>query len=873
MDFIQQGQGEKTLKETFSRQFPSPTSLDMNDSFGDLMCQPRVGSDYQVEIPPLLTESELLQYLSNSSPSGLVDDVCYSFLMGLPIPITWVSDEVNVVKDEGMGFQDELSGSWKTECIRKCQGSSNEKDLDTIVDTLDQISLGNDRCPVPGLSADCWTDFEVDCFILGLYIFGKNLLQVQRFVERKHMGQILSFYYGKFYRSVGYCRWSDWSKTRRRKSMLGHRFFTGSRQQELLTRLLPRLSGGSKNTLQEVSKAFAGGRTLLEDYVHSLRNVAGIHALIDAIGIGKSHDLTNVETSKSIHNTVPPDIPAGKASSLACSDIIKFLTGDFRLSKAQSNDLFWEAVWPRLLARGWHSEQPKGNGYTSSKRCLVFLMPGVKKFSRRKLTKGEHYFDSVTDVFKKVASKPGLLMLDAEENLVSGSNEANGWVPEANSDDNTPDHGRHTYLQSHFSRTNKGSEEFTIVDTTLMDGAKPSMVRELRRLPVETKTSVPMIQNKVIKTALPRSSIKTLETTDIPLSSLRNSVSSCRSKGVPNGGGGGGRKQKMSSDSFDPVRKPVNLSREPKPSTIKHQLGHPTKLAKPDSLVPFKKRRRLAASSKAGMAHLQVASIRVEREPNCVLSLPAVDKRGASKACRSQKKISSMGSLAACQEEKRHMGASMKIRVKPEGELLTGLILHQIPAKPETTGQWKANAENNHSNLNAPVPAKPEMAVHLKAKAEDSQSKQNATDPGIPPDKIAVPQSSEAVRAPKTNGVLETKATIDARRHSMRNRPMSTKALEALESSFLHQKPTKKRLLDWSPDETSRHSQRPYNKSNVASDGSGVHVTNAEEKAFNGFCDGRSVALDKPLIQTEQEAASELLGLSRCSTPLGKLPF
>nr|GMD83086.1 uncharacterized protein LOC109158686 [Ipomoea batatas] len=32
--------------------------------------------------------------------------------------------------------------------------------------------------------------------------------------------------------------------------------------------------------------------------------------------------------------------------------------GKFRLRKVGLNELFWEAVWPCLLARGWHSEQP-----------------------------------------------------------------------------------------------------------------------------------------------------------------------------------------------------------------------------------------------------------------------------------------------------------------------------------------------------------------------------------------------------------------------------------------------------------------------------------------------------------------------------------
>jgi hypothetical protein len=45
---------------------------------------------------------------------------------------------------------------------------------------------------------------------------------------------------------------------------------------------------------------------------------------------------------------------------------------------------------------------------SSTKNCLVFLVPGIKRFSRNKLTKGTHYFDSVSDVLKKVAANPVL---------------------------------------------------------------------------------------------------------------------------------------------------------------------------------------------------------------------------------------------------------------------------------------------------------------------------------------------------------------------------------------------------------------------------------------------------------------------------------
>ncbi|KAF2316909.1 hypothetical protein GH714_042250 [Hevea brasiliensis] len=174
-----------------------------------------------------------------------------------------------------------------------------------------------------------------------------------------------------------------------------------------------------------VSTAFSEGKFSLEDYVSNLRAVVGIQALVDAIGIGKGkEDLTSLAMEPARSNPLFTVCPIGKAcSSLTSSDIIKLLTGGFRLSKARSNDIFWEAVWPRLLARGWHSEQPNNQSYVGPNHHLVFLIPGVKKFSKRKLVKGNHYFDSVSDVLSKVASEPKLIELDSEEARGSSCNE------------------------------------------------------------------------------------------------------------------------------------------------------------------------------------------------------------------------------------------------------------------------------------------------------------------------------------------------------------------------------------------------------------------------------------------------------------------
>lgn len=219
-------------------------------------------------------------------------------------------------------------------------------------------------------------------------------------------------------------------------------------------------------------KKFTDGSITFEEYIFTLKSRIGISLLIEAIAIGKGkQDLTGnaLEPVKSNHvSSIHSEIPVGKAcSTLSSADIIRFLTGDFRLSKARSSDLFWEAVWPRLLARGWHSEQP------DSRNSLVFLIPGIKKFSRRKLVKGDHYFDSVSDVLHKVASEPGLLELEPEPESMKVEDKSREMLDEQ----------PQRYLQPRKSGDNRHGVRVTIVDTSLLD--ERHKVREIRRLPLE----------------------------------------------------------------------------------------------------------------------------------------------------------------------------------------------------------------------------------------------------------------------------------------------------------------------------------------------------------------------------------------------------
>ncbi|XP_057427735.1 uncharacterized protein LOC130721029 isoform X2 [Lotus japonicus] len=461
--------------------FP-PSFLDVS---GIEHISPRVGHEYQVEVPSMINESERSQLQMNPTDSEFVHDKSHSFALGLPIPLLMVHDDVEDSRHRGLGEKDgavNVNVSAVAANVEKNGILDNGKDLrPTTIEpemTVDQLSKSKSSLMAPGTLSNSWNGADVKSFLLGLYVFGKDFDQIRRFLDNKEMGEILSFYYGRFHKSDEYCRWSDRRKRKGRKCV--HKLFAGQKQHELYSRLIPHVSEELRDTLIEIFKSYEEGKTSLQVYISSLKSTVGLGVLVEAVGIGKGkEDLTSLamERGKKKREFQTPTNTAW--SSLGPSDIIKKLTGGIQLSKAKSNDLFWEAVWPRLLARGWHSEseQPKNQG---SKDFLVFLIPGVKKFSRRKLVKGDHYFDSVSDVLRKVAADPNLLELEVEEAKVASYNDE---VEESGSnEDSQSDHRCHSYLKPRASTKHADNMKHAVIDTSLAHEGK-SMIRKLKSVP------------------------------------------------------------------------------------------------------------------------------------------------------------------------------------------------------------------------------------------------------------------------------------------------------------------------------------------------------------------------------------------------------
>ena len=110
---------------------------------------------------------------------------------------------------------------------------------------------------VPEKSSSSWEDLEVDGFVLGLYTFGKNFAQVQKLLESKATGEILLFYYGKFYGSAKYKTWSNYLKKRSTRCIQGKKLYSDWRLQLLLSRLIRSITDESKEQkLVDVSLSF-----------------------------------------------------------------------------------------------------------------------------------------------------------------------------------------------------------------------------------------------------------------------------------------------------------------------------------------------------------------------------------------------------------------------------------------------------------------------------------------------------------------------------------------------------------------------------------------------------------------------------------------
>ena len=234
----------------------SPEISSSWDDFGDSEALPQIGDEFQAIIPPLMVKSDYLELLK-SQADGLHD-----IYVGFPAPVARI-DDVGILKQmQTNGSNNIVLASNQNDLeaseARTCDAMENKDFLlhQEMKMNMNENNVDNGQWVIPVSLNDSWSDMEMASLLLGLYIFGKNLVQVKKFVGTKQMGDILSFYYGKFYGSEKYRRWSACRKARGKKCICGQKLFSGWRQQELSSRLLSSLSEEKHNTFVEVSSIF-----------------------------------------------------------------------------------------------------------------------------------------------------------------------------------------------------------------------------------------------------------------------------------------------------------------------------------------------------------------------------------------------------------------------------------------------------------------------------------------------------------------------------------------------------------------------------------------------------------------------------------------
>ncbi|KAK7293181.1 hypothetical protein RJT34_16043 [Clitoria ternatea] len=781
MESIQEDYGDDFMEQASKG---SPGSPDISDIIGVPWSNPRVGEEYQVEIPSMMKKSERLQLLMNPADLEVKGDNSLSFAIGLPNTVTWIHNDVG-------------------------KGNNNSA----------QLGKSENHVSAPGTLSNSWTETDAKSFILGLFIFGKSFIKIKEFLENKGMGEILSFYYGKFYKSDEYRRWSDCRKIKGRKCIIGQKLFTGQRQHELLSRLIPCVSEESQDTLLQVSKSYVEGKASVEEYISSLKSTVGLGALVEAVGIGKEkEDLTSfaVELGKNDRVFSKPTCKAW--SSLGPGEIVKFLTGGFRLSKAKSSDLFWEAVWPRLLARGWHSEQPKNQGYVISKDYLVFLIPGIKKFSR-KLVKGDHYFDSVSDVLSKVVAEPNLLELEGEAKVGSCSDKeqekgsdkdhqcylkprastavhiklmivdtssvhrgkASNLMEfkslpvnsvrkvEVNAFGKAYKKAKNTKKANHSKDMSKNIDrkltKFTVVDTSMLYKGKLLKVRKLRYLPVKFECASKM-------TGLSRESKDGSSGKDSP-SVMGANIPTCDTKNISNMD-----RQKGISDSDatnqkeangkpeNDANKKVESQKNPRTSvsddkqvkrTIKHQFSRRARLGSSNQAVLPTKRRRLTACAKAETSRLIENSLKDLVSEKLAFSqsssFPNANQNVDDPVNHKQNGSGIDNKESTPNEACQHASFSCVKVEKCESQPSVTCIIPRVPLTSEY-GKMMAKVEEGRQCLK---------------------------------------ENEKPLRASCVVGSKEKQPSTSPRRQSKRNRPLTVRAMESLANEFLHVQRKQKR--------------------------------------------------------------------------------
>ncbi|CAA0295904.1 Homeobox-like domain superfamily [Arabidopsis suecica] len=879
---------------------------------GDPKVDIRVGDEYQVEIPPMMSESQRAELLLNP----LEFDSSCSFAVGLPVEVMWI--ETKCRDGDGLG-SDNIDMNESLKSLKRKRSRRGGSDGNSGSKRRMNLEA------VPEKSSSSWEDLEVDGFVLGLYTFGKNFAQVQKLLESKATGEILLFYYGKFYGSAKYKTWSNYLKKRSTRCIQGKKLYSDWRLQLLLSRLIRSITDESKEQkLVDVSKSFAEGKKSLEEYINAVKKLVGLRCLVEAVAIGKDKEDLTVLTTKPVDVEqwfrVSSAVPAGlgEYNSLTVEGIIEKLSGGSRVSKARCNDIFWDAVWPRLLHRGWRSELPKDRGYIKSKEHIVFLVPGVKKFSRKKLVKRDHYFDSISDILKKVVSEPELLEETAEE-----EREENTY--------NQSKQEKHCYLRSPSSSSTH--MKFTVVDTSRF--ASRGKLYEFRELRIPSLASQSKACRGDNNSSVERFKFaderkckrkQKMEVVDEPMTFLILDTS------VDKGGHTSGIRRRRhlpkeafgeSSQNQSGTSKDVNCEylkgTDPgvEEETLENvQQGRSKKIKQKFALLSESNKRHLVGSLPLRKRRRLSTCVRKDRKrsgESSVLKPPPLDQITNS---HPKLHVDSMNLNTNQSEENENIEIQERPETEPNGFCSISETVHEpsSSAQQQEPNGLRSSKEQGalhdepislaqQQEPNGLYSSKEQGAFHEHSSTEQQQDESNrlcldkicsSKDLGTAqkeeqPIQLPPKSASDKNSPSRDHGTTEERASLEQqeeehkqqantdipRRQSTRKRPLTTRALEALESDFFT--PKSKKTTTSKPRNRERsarikHSANANNKTPGESDNS-FHVKEAiTSKPSDQIKDSEPSFLVDKVTVTSSKHVEQIKDSEKVTTEFPKLP-
>uniref|UniRef100_A0A2P2PJR8 Uncharacterized protein n=1 Tax=Rhizophora mucronata TaxID=61149 RepID=A0A2P2PJR8_RHIMU len=381
----------------------------------------------------------------------------------------------------------------------------------------------------------------------------------------------------------------------------------------------------------------------------------------------------------------------------------------------------------------------------------------------------------------------------ASESLDSEKNVGIADCNEGESDDSGPNHTK-----------------LTIVDTSVVNLGKPSVVTELIFSGKASSGITNPLREKVRDYSEDSAQEHVPKTATNLLSNGENKPN--KSNGSKGKFDSSASDQKeLNSDSRKKLVESVQdwdslLHENQFPRTLKHQFSRRAKSQHLDNFILPVKRRRLTACSGAEMSRaikkLSVGPRSNEIGPSCALNL---HKAGCH---TSQEKFSS-SSLEGCPDLESSGGATIAVCSgieKSHGEN----VEHQSPSLIDLNVPQVTLESEDRINQPQLEVEKEAMSANIPCLSSDTEK----------PDSEALGSSSNADPA-------EAQLTMDHRRKSTRNRPLSIRALEALESKLLNGKKRRRSTQEVPPGSSSN---RDRSKVKVRSSSAGIGIADATEQ-------------------------------------------